>query len=225
MERKSLLLKLSRRLFMPMLLIVFMATMSACSVHAANQIVDTKTEDTKVKIAYEEKGLYVECGDDKVSLDRNGLKVNNEEGDVDISLKGIHVNGDDGTVDIGLDGIHVKNDTQGDSVDLDFSGIHIDSEDADVNISLPDFLSDELSKVIEDVNEKTDWLNFDRADTLTLLNETISVNGENHRIKISIKDGYLITMNCSEEYTSVSGLTLEKTETDGKGNVIRYYQK
>jgi|GEM_PF-4161702 hypothetical protein len=158
-------------------------------------------EDTKnksVAINYEKDTLTVSCEDEKVIVDQEGLHISSAEGTVDLSLDGIHVNDGSNTVDIGTDGINIEGD------------------EGNVNIDLPG-----VSGTILGEQKGIDYWNCNQS----LLKHEITVSGETINIGITLKDGYLVTKNCSEEYTKISGVKLEKTESDEDGNIYRFYTK
>ncbi|MBH1939624.1 hypothetical protein I5677_01795 [Mobilitalea sibirica] len=177
----------------------------------------------KIIIRYKDNALTIEHGQDKVKLDKEGLQVNNEGKSVNISKNGLHIADGENHVDISMDGIFIKDGTLGNSVSIDLDSLQFDIDYGNGKVLLSEFLTKELPEIITDVKNKNNWIDFE--DDINLLTSTILINGEIREFKISMKDGYLVTKNCSEDYTDVSGLTLIKTETDNKGNEFRYYEK
>lgn len=181
-----------------------------------------KASRDKVFISLQDGKLTVEEGSDKVELSKDGVLVNGKDGIVDVSLDGIHVKEGNHQVNIDASGIHVKDGLLGNTVDIDLSGLDIKVGGASGTFSLSSFLSKELPEIIHDSHKDINWNIF--KDDVTLMRNIVTVEGVTKETKISIEDGYLVTMNCNED-TDISGLTLVKTETDEKGNVYRYYSE
>lgn len=181
--------------------------------------------------------LSIKSGTDILKIDKEGLHVSSKGGNVDISKEGVHIVDDMlttkmkengitfedcmSTVNISPDGVYV-NDGKGTEVNIPFPGIAIKHVISDEKIAHDIVLSEYLPKIISDVQDESAIIDFRTMDS-QLMEQSITVNGVTKNIKIYVKDGYFITVNCSEEYSDINGLTLEKTETDDKGNVYRYY--
>lgn len=160
--------------------------------------------ENTVRISYGEDALTIECGKDSVRLNKDGLQLHEDGNLISLSSGGIFVAEGDNVVDISTRGIKISNGSQGEIISLELFG-------------LPEIITDAQDEL------KEDWEDFYK-DT-TLFRKTIDFSGDKIRIKVRIQDGYLVTTNCSDEYTDIVGLTLEKTETDEKGNELRYYKK
>ncbi len=193
--------------------------------------------DYAIVINNQKSVLTIDCGTDSMMIDPEGLHINSNGGKVDISSKGIYVkdemsiteigrNGvkvedDKSSVNISPDRIHIK-DWRGTEVDIDLPNVMIKGVNIDEGNTRDAFLSELLPEIIADAQGDVDFLDFSKMNT-QLMEQNITVDGVTKKIKIYVKDGFFITMNCSEEYSTIHGLTLEKTETDQQGNVFRYY--
>lgn len=170
------------------------------------------------RIELDQEGLRVHSNFDNVTLSKDGVLVDDSTSKVDISTDGIYVEDDGSKVEITQDGISINDGISGDNITIDFALADIIGSIVGEDFSMDNIMSNAF-------DGSSDWFNSMNMDNVYFLDYKTVINGKTLSKRIYLEDGYLITLNCDEDTTTVNGLFLDKVITDEEGNVYRYYSK